>query len=97
LGLVYLQLIPVIAQQDSTGKRKLNTPYPNGGYCVFLKKGKVEVISNGKALKADVELKNGNKITASGTVIRLDGTIQMIKPGNCVNSEGNEVEQAKGK
>src|SRR4051812_48798455 len=82
------------AQQDSTSKKKPVPVVPNGKYCVVLNGSKPEVTVNGKPVKADVLLKNGNKITPDGTVVKKDGTIQMLKPGSCVNTEGNEVEQA---
>lgn len=87
----------VTAQQDSTARKTPDKWIPDGRYCVMLNGGKAEVTLNGKPLKADVELKNGTKLTATGTLIRRDGTIQMIKPGSCVNTEGNEVEHADRK
>jgi hypothetical protein len=85
------------AQQDSTSKKKQMKPANADKYCVVLNEGKTTVTANGKILKADIQLPNGNKLTASGTVVKKDGTVQMIRPGSCVNTEGNEIEQAEGK
>ena len=82
------------AQQDSTGKKKPVKWVPDARYCAMLNGGNIEITQNGILLKADVKFKNGNKLTATGMVIRRDGTIQLIKPGTCVNSEGNDVERA---
>ena len=84
------------AQQDSTSRKKTLSPGV-GKYCVVLREGKSEVTDNGIPLKADTKLENGNQLTTSGTLVKKDGTIQMIKPGSCVNSDGNEVEQADGR
>ena len=92
-----LWVVVAIAQQDSI-KRKKPDPYvPDGKYCVMLEAGKVTVTLNGKAVKNDVELKNGNRITSTGTILRKDGSIQMLKPGTCVYTEGEEVERASRK
>jgi|ERR1043165_3211878 hypothetical protein len=82
------------AQQDTMKHKRPVQPVPDGRYCVTLEAGKPQMTMNGKPLKAEVELKNGSRITPEGTVVRKDGTIQMIKPGSCVNTDGNEVEHA---
>jgi hypothetical protein len=82
------------AQQDTTKQHKPVVPVPDGRYCMALNAGKPQVTVNGKPVKGEVQLKNGNKITPDGTVVKKDGTIQLIKPGSCVNTDGNEVEQA---
>jgi hypothetical protein len=89
-----------MAQEDSTNKMKSKKPdpyIPEGRYCAVMEGGKLVVTLDGKPLKNDVQLKNGNRMTATGTVVRKDGTIQMLKPGTCVNTEGNEVEHASEK
>jgi len=75
-------------------KKKPVPVVPGGKYCVVLNGSKPEVTQDGKPVKAEVQLQNGNKITPNGTVVKKDGTIQLIKPGSCVNTEGNEVDQA---
>jgi hypothetical protein len=81
--------------QDSTIKKKTTPAVPDvGKYCAVLNKGKVTVTTNGKPLKTDVELKNGTKITTTGTVVKKDGSMVMMKSGECVNQEGNSVESA---
>ena len=89
--------VAAYAQQDSTAKKKQLAPANADKYCVTLSAGKTEVTGNGKVLKADITLPNGNKLTASGTVVKKDGTVQMIRPGSCVNTEGLEIDQASGK
>lgn len=91
-----LLAIAATAQQDSTSK-KSSPAVPDGRYCVLLKDGKIEVTENGKPIQGEVVLKNGNRISATGTVIKKNGNIEMIKPGTCVNAQGNETEQADTK
>jgi hypothetical protein len=92
---LYLLVTVATAQQDSTNKQK-NIPSDNW-YCATIKNGNMVVTMNDKPLVKDVKLKNGNRITASGMIIKKDGTMRIIEPGNCVNADGNDVEQANKK
>ncbi|HLP52193.1 MAG TPA: DUF6799 domain-containing protein [Chitinophagales bacterium] len=85
-------LVHITLAQDTTSLKK-NSTLPHH-YCVVLKGSTPEVNYRGKIVKEELTLPNGNKITPTGTVIKKDGTIHVIKPGSCVNSSGNEVEHA---
>lgn len=87
--------LTVLAQQDTTGHKKPVRKAPGGKYCAALSEGKMTVTADGKPLDTDVQLKNGSKITASGTIVFKNGTIKMLKPGSCVDEEGNESEHAQ--
>ncbi len=58
-------------------------------YCAEFKDGLLYVTHNGTRMTEDVKLDNGTIIHTDATVHKKDGTVTVLKEGQCVNVEGN--------
>jgi hypothetical protein len=57
-------------------------------FCAEFKDGVLKVIRDGKEMTEDVTLENGTKIHTDATVQKKDGTVTVLKPGECVDVNG---------
>jgi hypothetical protein len=57
-------------------------------YCAKMKDGKMVVMHKGSAITADVRLDNGATVKPDGTVLRKDGTNQVLSDGECIHQDG---------
>ncbi|MDP1801838.1 MAG: hypothetical protein Q8L81_10830 [Bacteroidota bacterium] len=63
----------------------------NSHYC-FKAKGDVQVLMLGDTeITEDVKLKNGDRLTVNGRIMRLDGTEIKLKEGDCVSINGDAI------
>ena len=63
-------------------------PRDPGKFCAEFKEGVLKVIHDGKEMTEDVTLENGTKIHTDATVQKKDGTVTVLKPGECVDVNG---------
>ncbi len=61
-------------------------------YCAEMKDGIITVLSEGKAIGTDVVLQNGTTVTLHGTVIAKDGSKFLLSDGDCIDPEGNLID-----
>src|SRR5436190_12090363 len=61
-------------------------------YCASAKDGHTIVMNGKNELVVDITLQNGIKITTDGDIIRQDGTKTTLQSGQCVDKEGNIVQ-----
>lgn len=59
-----------------------------GKYCAEFKDGLLKVVHDGTEINADVTLDNGTIIHTDATIQKKDGTVTVMKPGECVNVDG---------
>lgn len=90
-----------IAAQDTTMtkdtviKQKVGPASPNSAqYCAAFRDGKMTIMIDDKTINKDIELQNGNKITVNGKVVRKNGSVMILKNGECVDKEGNITDKA---
>lgn len=67
-------------------------------YCAKWMDGLVTVSQDGKLIAQTLTLNNGTQISTTGTITKKDGSIFALKEGDCMNKEGELIEEkAKGK
>jgi lipopolysaccharide export system protein LptA len=81
--------------QDSTQMKKHLPPHLAERYCATYKNGNM-ILMGDSAVKQDVTLLNGDKVTINCAVIKKDGTMRPLKPGECVDKNGNITGLDKG-
>lgn len=74
------------SDDDPKTKTKKN---PANSYCAKMKDGMLRVEHEGTILTEDVTLANGTQIKTDGTIIKKDGTRNMLKEGQCVDLNGD--------
>jgi hypothetical protein len=57
-------------------------------YCAKMKGGKKEIMHNGMAITKEATLANGVKIKPDGTIVKKDGSTEMLNEGECMDKEG---------
>lgn len=62
-------------------------------YCAEFKDGVLSVVHNGETLMADVTLSDGTIIHTDATIHKKDGSVMVMKPGQCVNLDGKLDEE----
>jgi hypothetical protein len=62
-------------------------------YCAEMQDGKIKVMMDENVLNADVTLANGTRITSDAWVIKRDGSKIGLKAGQCVDLEGNVMDE----
>src|SRR3954462_12951388 len=80
-----------------TGAKKSSSNMGNTKYCASMSNGKMVLMSNGKTISQEVNLDNGDKITADGALIKKDGSKTMLKSGECVDKAGMMSKNSKTK
>jgi hypothetical protein len=76
--------------QDSPDNTMLrNSPVVK--YCAIEKDGKIMMLQNSKELMVDVTLENKTIIKTDGTILKPDGTKQVLKKGECVDNNGTLI------
>lgn len=71
---------------------------PPDNYCAEFKDGVLHVTHNGEVLTEDVHLANGTIIHTDAVIQKLDGSVTVMKPEQCVNVEGlSNMDNMKGK
>ena len=82
------------AQEGTTTKRTADaTAIKEYKYCAEMKDGKLKVMNDENILNADVTLANGTRVTSDAMVIKRDGTKVNLKAGECVDMEGNIMDE----
>ena len=66
-------------------------------YCASTKDGNIIVMNGKTELVVDMTLENGTKITTDGYVIKKDGTKTALKSGECVDKNGNIIQNKNQK
>jgi hypothetical protein len=74
-----------VAGHDDGKKRKKKNP---DKYCAQLKDGVIKVMHDGQELTADITLENGTQIRTDGTVVKKDGSVSVLKEGQCMDVNG---------
>lgn len=88
----------------STPKKTVDTPHfetlpaegvPAGQdadkFCAVISGGKIAVIYKGKAINENTTLANGTVIFKDGTVVTPKGTKRVLRKGECVNKNGDNI------
>lgn len=73
------------AGNDGDDKKKAKDP---DKYCAEFKDGVLSVVHNGETMTADVTLADGTIIHTDATIHKKDGSVTVMKPGQCVNPDG---------
>ena len=81
-----------IAGIDDDTKRKKDPDK----YCAEFRDGVLKVIHNGEPLTEDVTLANGTKIHTDATIEKKDGSVTVMKDGQCVDLAGNSDDTNMG-
>lgn len=81
-----------IAGNDDDTKRKKDPDK----YCAEFRDGVLKVIHNGEPLTEDVTLANGTKIHTDATIEKKDGSVSVMKDGQCVDLEGKADDMNMG-
>ncbi|MEW6470168.1 MAG: DUF6799 domain-containing protein [Bacteroidota bacterium] len=66
-------------------------------YCARMKEAMLVVVYEGKEIIEDVKLPNGITIRPDGSVVQEDGTLFMLKAGECIDKAGNLSPEKPGK
>jgi len=66
-------------------------------YCAKLKDGKLVVMHRGMEMTAEAVLGNGTRVMTDGTVVKKDGSRQLLKVGECVDKDGNIMQEKDAK
>lgn len=74
-----------MAGHDDGKKKKKKDP---DKYCAQLKDGVIKVVHDGQELTSDITLDNGTRIRTDGTVVKKDGTVTVLKEGQCIDVNG---------
>jgi hypothetical protein len=73
------------AGNDGDDKKRKKDP---DKYCAEFKDGVLSVMHNGEALTADVTLADGTIIHTDATIHKKDGSVTVMKPGQCIDPDG---------
>lgn len=60
-------------------------------YCAKLKNGRIAMMEGKKELSSDVVLENGNIIRTYGSILKTDGSIAVLRDGECVDTLGKPI------
>ena len=60
-------------------------------YCAVMEDGILSITHEGSKMGSDVTLSNGTMIKLTGEVILKSGSKLVLKPGDCVDNEGNII------
>jgi hypothetical protein len=85
-------------KSNGNKKSEYGAPKVSDQFCAMETNGKMEVMaSDGHVLKQDIDLKNGSTVTASGAVIKKDGSRDVLGNGQCVDINGHISSKTTGK
>ena len=78
------------AKSQDTAQIKKHLPAElENQYCASFKKGRMILKANEKEINKDVTLLNGDRLTSNCAIIKKDGSMITLKPGECVDKNGN--------
>lgn len=60
-------------------------------YCAKIKNGRIAMMEGRKELISDVILENGNIIRTYGSILKTDGSITVLRDGECVDTLGKPI------
>jgi hypothetical protein len=83
------------AQQGSVLAPSQSNSQWKDTYCASAKDGHTIVMNGKNELVVDITLQNGTKITTDGDIIKQDGSKVTLQSGQCVDKEGNIVQDKK--